>query len=141
MTLTITKLCSVKVVNVGAVTAKLDAVYATNSQRVDTRRDKKRNEEEEEATRKIANKAMKFNTAMEEPLAQTVGSLLAHMKAMGNAVEVSKDYLKRRYNGRLLRAEKDEFTYPSNGPKYRSNNKKKKLKMTPGDNQNDLIYW
>jgi hypothetical protein len=46
--LAITKLCSVKVVNVDAVTAKLDAVYATNSQRADTRRDKKRIEEEEE---------------------------------------------------------------------------------------------
>jgi hypothetical protein len=136
----ITKLCSVKVVNVGAVTAKLDAVYATNTHRADTRRDKKRIEEEEEATRKIANKAMKFNTAMEEPLAQTVGSLLAHLQAMGNAVGVSKDYLKRQYNGRLLRAEKDEFTYPSIGQKYRSNNKKKKLKMTPNDNQNDLMY-
>ncbi len=83
---------------------------------------------------------MKFNTAMEEPLAQTVGSLLAHLQAMGNAVGVSKDYLKRQYNGRLLRAEKDEFTYPSIGQKYRLNNKKKKLKMTPNDNQNDLMY-
>ncbi len=59
-------------------------------------------EEEEEATRKIAKKAMKFNTAMEEPLVQTVGSLLAHLKAMDNAVGVSKDYLKRQYNGRLF---------------------------------------
>jgi hypothetical protein len=83
---------------------------------------------------------MKFNNAMEEPLGQTVGELLAHMKAMGNAVGVSKDDLKCQYNGRLLRAEKDEFTYPSIGQKYRANNKKKKLKMTPSDNQNDLVY-
>jgi hypothetical protein len=57
-------------VHVGLVSAKLDAVFATNSQRVDVRRERKRLEEEEEATRKIANKAIKFNTTLEEPLAE-----------------------------------------------------------------------
>jgi beta-phosphoglucomutase-like phosphatase (HAD superfamily) len=136
----ITKLCSVKVVHVGLVSAKLDAVFATNSQRADARRETKRVEEEEQAKRKIANKAIKFNTALEEPLAPTVGALLAHMKAMDNAVGVCKDYLKRQFNGRLLRAEKDEFTYPSIGPKYRTKNKQQKLKMTPSDKQNDRDY-
>ncbi len=35
---------------------------------------------------------------MEEPLAATVGDLLAHMNVMENAVGVSKDYLKRQFN-------------------------------------------
>ncbi len=58
-------------------------------------------------------KLLKFNNALEEPLATSIGDLLAHLKAMGNAVEVSKDYLKRQFNGRLMRADTDEFTYPS----------------------------
>jgi hypothetical protein len=35
---------------------------------------------------------------------------------------------------------KDEFTYPSIGPKYRKKNKQQKLKMTPSDKQNDRDY-
>jgi hypothetical protein len=119
-----TKLYSVKVVHVGLVSAKLDAVFFTNSQRADAWRERQRLEEEEEATRKIANKGIKFNAALEEPLAQTVGAFLAHMTAIGNAVRVCKDYLKRQFNSRLLRAEKDEFTYSSIGLKYRTKNKK-----------------
>jgi AraC-like DNA-binding protein len=139
--LAITRLCSVKQVKVGKVTAKLDSVFVTNLQRAADRRATKRIEEEEEAFRKIAKKGVQFNNALEEPLAQTVGELLAHiMEAMGNAVGVSREYLKRQFNGRLMRAEKDAFAYPSIGIKFRTNNKKKKLKLTPSDNQNDLQY-
>jgi hypothetical protein len=53
---------------------------------------------------KLPKKAVKFNNALEEPLATSIGNLLAHMKAMGNAVGVSKDYLKRQYNARLIHA-------------------------------------
>jgi hypothetical protein len=91
----ITKLCSVKVVHVGLVSAKLDAVFFTNSLRAGARRERKRLEEEEEATRQIANKGIKFNTALEEPLAQTVEALVAHVTAMGNAVGVCKEYLNK----------------------------------------------
>jgi hypothetical protein len=52
----------------------------------------------ESATRKIAKKAVKFNNALEKPLAATVGDMLAHLKAMGNGVGVSKDYLKHQLN-------------------------------------------
>jgi hypothetical protein len=121
----IATLCSVKRVNVGKVTAKLDAIFVTNLARAEARRETKRIEEEESATRKIEKKAVKFNTALEEPLAATVGDILAHLKAMGNGVGVSKDYLKRKLNARLMRAENDDFTYPSIGPKYRTQNQKK----------------
>ena len=138
--LAVTRLCSVKKVNVGKVTAMLDAVFQTNSQRANDRRAKKRIDEEEEAARKLAKKGVKFNNALEEPLAPTIGDLLANIAAMGNAVGISKDYLKRQFHGRIMRAEKDGFTYPSIGDKYRTNNKKKKLKMTPSDQQNELEY-
>ena len=121
----VTRLCSVKKVNVGKVTAKLDAVFVTNSQRANDRRATKRLEEEEEAGRKLASKGVKFNNALEEPLASTIGDLLAQLASMGNAVGISKGYLKRQFNGRVMRAEKDAFTYPSIGDKYRTNNKKK----------------
>jgi hypothetical protein len=39
-----------------------------------------------------------------------------------------------------MRAESDEFKYPSIGDEYRTNNKKAKLKMTPNDDRNDLDY-
>ena len=136
----ITTLCSVKRVNVGKVTAKLDAIFVTNTARAEARRETKRIEEEESATRKIAKKAVKFNNALEEPLAATVGDMLAHLKAMGNGVGVSKDYLKRQLNARLMRAENDEFTYPSIGEKYRTQNKKKKIKMKPSDSQSEVDY-
>ena len=77
---------------------------------------------------------------MEEPLAATVADLMAHMSAMGNAVGVCKNYLKRQFNARLMRAESDEFKYPSIGDEYRTHNKISKLKMTPNDNRNELDY-
>ncbi len=90
---TITKLCSVRKVNVGKITALLDQIFVTNSARADARRVKKRKDEEEAEMRKIQKKGAKFNKNVEEPLAATVGDLLAHLKAMGNAVDVSKEYL------------------------------------------------
>ncbi len=77
---------------------------------------------------------------MKEPLASTIGDLLAHMKAMDNAVGVSKDYLKRQVNARLMRAEQDEFTYPSIGDEYRAKNKKRKIKLTPSNARNEVEY-
>ncbi len=136
----ITYLCSVKRVNVGKVTAKLDEIFKANSLRAGARRELKRVEEEEAATRKIVKKAVKFNNALEEPLAATMGEMLAHLKAMCNGVGVSKDYLKRQFNARLMRAENGKFNYPSIGDKYRTQSKKKKLKMSPSDNQNELEY-
>jgi hypothetical protein len=85
-------------------------------------------------------KGVKFIKNLEEPLASTIGDLLAHMKAMDNAVGVSKDYLKRLVNARLMRAELDEFTYPSIGDEYRAKNKKRKIKLTPSNARNEVEY-
>ncbi len=107
-------------VNVGQVTAKLDLVFLTNTRRADALRESKRLEEQEAETRKIQKKGGKFNKNMEEPLAGTIGDLLAHMTAMNNAVGVSKDYLRRQCNARLMRAEIDMFSYPSIGDRFRA---------------------
>jgi hypothetical protein len=89
----VTRLCSVKGVNIGQMTAKLDQKFETNTLRAEELRESKRKQEEEAAMRKIAKKGVKFNNALEEPLAPTIGDLLAQMKAMGNAVGVCKEYL------------------------------------------------
>ena len=136
----ITKLCSVRKVNVGKVTAKLGEVFVTNLRRQDDRRQQKRIDEEEAEKRKMQKKGVKFNKNMEEPLAPTIGDLQAHLKAMDNAVGVSKDYLKRQLNARLMRADLDEYKYPSIGDAYRANNKKRKIKLTPSDGRNEVEY-
>ena len=91
-------------------------------------------------TRKIRRKGEKFNKNMEEPLAATIGDLLAQMNAMGNAVGVTKEYLKRQFNARMMRAEHDGFNYPSVGGQFRANTKKHKIKMKPNDDRNELEY-
>ena len=138
--LIVTKLCSVKKVRVGKVTAKLDAIFETNSKRADDRRVQRKEEEMAAETRRIQKKGVKFNTNLEEPLAPTIGDLMAHLQAMGNAVGVSKDYLKRQFNARMMRADLDGFKYPSIGAEYRAKTKKAKIKMTPSDNRNEIEY-
>ncbi len=49
----VTRLCSVKKFNVGKVTAKLDAIFITNSTRADERRETKKAEEMAAETRRI----------------------------------------------------------------------------------------
>ncbi len=136
----ITKLCSVRKVNVGKVTAKLDEIFVNNLGRQDERRQQKRHDEEEAEKRKMQKKGVKFNKNMEEPLAPTIGDLQAHLKAMDNAVGVSKDYLKRQLNARLMRADLDEYKYLSIGDDYRAKNKKRKIKLTPSDARNEVEY-
>ncbi len=84
-------LCSVRKVKVGKVTAQLDEIFGTNVARQGERREQKRLNEEETEKRKMHRKGAKFNKKMEEPLAPTIGDLLAHLKAMDNAIGVSKD--------------------------------------------------
>ncbi len=85
-------------------------------------------------------KGVKFNKNMEEPLAPTIGDLLAHMKSMANAVGVCKEYLKRQVNARQMRADIEEFKYPSIGDEYRAKNKKRKIKLTPSNARNEVEY-
>jgi hypothetical protein len=54
----VTKLCSVKKVKVGKVTAKLDAIFTTNTTRADARRAKKKEDEIAAETRRIQKKVL-----------------------------------------------------------------------------------
>jgi hypothetical protein len=137
---TITMLCSVIKVKVGKVTARLDEIFATNLARQGERREQKRLNEEEAEKRKMQRKGAKFNKNMEEPLATTIGDLLTHLKAMDNAIGVSKDYLKRQINARVMRADIDEFKYSSIGDEFRAKNKKRKIKLTPSNDRNEIEY-
>ncbi len=74
---------------------QLYLIFQTNSQRADDRRVQRKDEEMAAETRRIQKKGVKFNQNMEEPLAATVGDLIAHMATMDNAVGVCKEYLKR----------------------------------------------
>jgi hypothetical protein len=137
---TITMLCSVRKVKVGKITARLDEIFVTNLARQAERREQKRLNEEEAEKRKMQRKGAKFNKNMEEPLASTIGDLLAHLKAMDNAIGVSKYYLKRQINARIMRVELDEFKYSSIGDEYRAKNKKRKIKLTPSNDRNEIDY-
>ncbi len=137
---TIAMLCSVRKVKVGKVTTRLDEIFATNVARQGERREQKRLNEEEAEKRKMQRKGATFNKNMEEPLTPTIGDLLAHLKAMDNAIGVSKDYLKRQINARIMLAEIDEFKYSSIGDEYRAKNKKRKIKLTPSNDRNEIDY-
>jgi hypothetical protein len=39
-----------------------------------------------------------------------------------------------------MRADVDEYKYPSIGDAYRANNKKRKIKLTPSDGRNEVEY-
>ena len=72
-----------KRVNIGKITAMLDHKFQTNILRAQELRESKRKEEEEAAMRKIANKAVRFNKALEETLASTIGDLTGTYESNG----------------------------------------------------------
>ncbi len=55
--------------------------------------------------------AIKFNVAVEEPLATTTLLLHAQLKAMDYKKGVCLSYLKRQFDARMTRAEADNYTY------------------------------
>ncbi len=63
----VTNLCSVKKIKIGAVTAKLGAIFEMNSTRADERRVTKKAEEMAAETRRMQKKGVKFNKNIEEP--------------------------------------------------------------------------
>ncbi len=128
----VTKVCGVRRVKKGTVTMLLDKVFDTNCENAALRREKKRLDGIEEQKRKDATKGVKFNTAMTETLAPDELSLEAHLDMLGNAKSVCVVYLQAQYRARKMRAEQDEYTWPTIGPQFRSK-VTKMLKMTPND--------
>ena len=84
----------------------IDNKFKTNTLQAEELQESKRKEEEEAAMRKFAKKAVKLNN---------VSSYCWRL------IGVCKDYyLKRQFNPRVMRAEKDEFNFASIGDKYRA---------------------
>ena len=100
---------------------------------------------------------------MDETLAQNAEALEAHLEMLGHAkgncfdmrtytfpphtktcpipfpLGVSLAYLQSQYKARKLRAELDEYTWSTLGEQFRSKHTKK-LKMTPNDKTDVLVY-
>jgi hypothetical protein len=135
----VTELCGVRRVKPGKVTIFLDAVHATKRLDAAGRRERKRVEGIEEQKRKDANKGVKFNTAMEVSLADNQAALEAHLEMLGHAKGVCIAYLGGQYRARKLRAEEEEYTWPTIGVEFRSKHTKQ-LKMTPNDKTDVMAY-
>ena len=80
----VTKLCGVRRIKTGSITRLLDEIHVSKKEQSLLRREAKRLEGIEEQKRKDATKGVKFNTAMEETLAQDEEALDAHMEMLGH---------------------------------------------------------
>jgi hypothetical protein len=133
----VTSLCGVRRVKKGKVTIFLDSVYSVNTVVAAERRERKRIEGIAEQQRKDAAKGVRFNTAMEETLAQNAHAIEAHLEMLGHAkgtstimrtetipprahtnpipflLGVSIAYLQSQYKGRKLRADQDDYSWPT----------------------------
>ena len=81
----VTTLCSVRRVKKGKVTVFLDSNHAAKIVAAAARRERKRLEGIAEQQRKDAEKGVRFNTAMEETLAQNGEAIEAHLEMLGHA--------------------------------------------------------
>ena len=81
----VTTLCSVRRVKKGKVTVFLDSNHAAKIVAAAERRERKRLEGIAEQQRKDAEKGVRFNTAMEETLAQNGEAIEAHLEMLGHA--------------------------------------------------------
>ncbi len=140
-----TKVYGVRRVNKGTVTSLLDKVYATNCANAALRRESKRGEGIEEQKKEDAAKGVRFNNALEETLAENEQALEAHLEMLGHAKGMSQspllcpipnptthylpllptkgvcvDYLQGQYRARKLRAEHDDYSWPTLGAQFRS---------------------
>jgi hypothetical protein len=135
----VTMLCGVRRIKKGKVTVFLDTIHATKVLEAADKREQKQLDGIEEQKRKDAKKGVKFNTAMEETLALNPEALEAHLQMLGHAKGVCILYLQNQYKARKVRAELDEYNWPTLGPQFRSRHTKK-LKMTPNDKTDALVY-
>ena len=161
----VTKVCGVRRVMPGTVTALLRNKYATDTVLADERRQAHAIAEQERKARGHVKKGITFNTVrppknftlhlrfhdpnlnsylpstqnMEEPLAESSQDLEDQLEIMGHAKMISYAYLKRQFSAREARAALDKFLYPQIGPTFRDKHGKK-LKMTPSHGEDKLTY-
>ncbi len=127
----ITNLCAVRRVRPGAVTTLLQAAYVRDKALAEDLRIQTEEDEKAKMARKHLNKAIKFNKAVEEPLATTVLLLQTQLKSMDYKKAVCLAYLKRQFDARLTRAEADNYTYDESPARFRSSHTGKLVKKQP----------
>ena len=135
----VTKLCGVRHGCAGMVTQLLRETFRTNAELADQRRIVKDKKDLEDNKQKQIRKGERWNTNMEEPLAENQDSLDLHLNMLGTAVGTRKAYLKRQFQARYARAKEDNYTYPAIGPAYRDK-RGNKLKMTSSGNMDEIEY-
>jgi gas vesicle protein len=135
----VTKLCGVRKVRPGKVTAILRADNASKTLRADKLRKASQAEELERKARQHLKKGIAHNINMEEPLATSKDDVTQHLEMLGNAVGTSLAYLKRQFDAREARAATDKFTYPSIGPAFRAKDGRN-LKKTPSNGEDKVEY-
>jgi hypothetical protein len=96
-------------------------------------------EERAKLAKQHLRKAIKFNVAVEEPLATTTLLLHAQLKAMDYKKGVCLSYLKRQFHARMTRAEANNYTYDELSTRFRSPHTGKLVK-NPTDAANAMAY-
>ena len=97
-------------------------------------------EEKAKMAKQHLRKAIKFNVAVEEPMATTTLLLHAQLKAMDYKKKgVCLSYLKRQFDARMTRAEADNYTYDELPPRFRSPHTGKLVK-TSTDEADAMAY-
>ena len=127
----ITTLCAVRSRKPGGIVVLLGNVY--NRDKLLSKELRLQHQETEKAkmAKKHLNKAIKFNKAVEEPLAMTVLLLQTELKAMDYKKAVCLAYLKRQFDARVTRAEADDYNYDDLPARFRSAHTGKVVKTSP----------
>ena len=127
----VTRLCAVRRRKPGGVVVLLKDVYKRDQLLSKELRLANEDKEKARMAQKHLNKAIKFNMAVEEPLATTGLLLQTHLKSMDYKKAVCLAYLKRQFDARLIRAEADEYTYDELPARFRSPHTGKLVKNPP----------
>jgi hypothetical protein len=123
----------------GSISELLANHFESDKLKANERRLAKEAEEKAKMAKRHLNKSVKFNVAVEEPLAKTAGELRQHLQAMDNKKGVCVAYLKRQFDARLTRAEADAYSYESLSERFRSPHTQKLVKK-PQDNGDPMTY-
>ena len=123
----------------GTISALLANHFESDKAKANERRLAKQDEEKAKMAQKHLNKAVRFNIAVEEPLAKTAVVLEQNLKALDHKKGICIAYLKRQFDARITRAEAADYSYDALPARFRSAHTKKLVK-TPPDNSDSLTY-
>jgi hypothetical protein len=131
LSVVVTRLCAVRRSKPGAVTVMVKAAFEHDKLMAKKLRLANVEEEKAKKAKQHLKKAIKFNVNVEEPLAATSILLQAHLKAMDYKKGVCLAYLKRQFDGRMTRAEADNYSYDVLPDRFRSQHTGKLVKSQP----------